>query len=201
MGPLRKRLQAVRSAVDGDVIRLQSGQYPFSLRRSMDRNDPRNRATTVCDLTIVGQHFVPWGTGEYYSSGGGSHNKNTQQQSQHRLVTVLSHVHSWTRPLDRSVVATNSVTSSENHNHNDNDALGLVWAVFTQDKAREQSLGKGTQLRVYNAICIPAGDNGGSAVQKMMLCTNLCEPYPSSVLPPLPDVSATITEFEAIATK
>ena len=200
MGPLRKRLQAIRSALDGDAIRLQSGQYPFTLRQSVDRNDPRNRATTVCDLTIVG-HCVPWSTAGEYSSG---YNNTKQQQQQCRLVTVLSYVHSWMRPLVRSLAAANSdttTTTSSDNNTSNNGTLGLVWAVFTHSKAQEQSLGKGTQLRVYNAICIPAGDSGSSAVQKMMLCTNLCEPYPSSLLPPLPDVSATIPETEAMASK
>jgi len=178
MGPLMKRLKAIRSGTEGDAIRLRSGQFPFSVR-GMDRNDPRNRATTVCNVTLLGNP-IAWGSdsvGEHKSSAGGHHAGN-----HHRLVTALSYVHSWTRPLVRS-------TTNDSPGE---DMLGLVWAVFTYDKAREQSLGKGTQLRIYNAVGLmpPLGTDGDS--ERMLLSTNLCEPYPSSSLPPLPDVSGAI---------
>lgn len=190
MGPLMKRLKAIRSGMEGDAIRMQSGQYPFSVR-SMDRNDPRNRATTVCNVTILGNP-IAWGTdsvGEHKSFSAGHHHA----ANHHRLVSALSYVHSWTRPLVRS--------TSNGDSSGDDNMLGFVWAVFTYDKAREQTLGKGTQLRIYNAVGMtmvpPLGTDGknsagGVDVHRMLLCTNLCEPYPSSSLPPLPDVSGAI---------
>ena len=200
MGPLTKRLKAMRSAVQGEVMRLQSGQYPFTARccRGMDRNDPRHRATTVCDLTILGIP-VAWGGGDGTAScgGGGKEGSNSYAATkQHRLVTVLGDVHSWTRPRMRSST-TISDDSTRCRDKDDAAAVrGLVWAIFTHDKAREQCLGKGTELRVYNAMGIPCDrehvlfEESIRSVQHMLLCTNLCEPYPSSVLPPLPDIAA-----------
>lgn len=51
-GRLCKRLQSIRDSVRGDKIRFQSGQYPFSIV-SLDMNDPRNRATSILNITVV----------------------------------------------------------------------------------------------------------------------------------------------------
>lgn len=51
-GRLCKRLQSIRDTTRGDKIRFQSGQYPFSVM-SVDMNDPRNRATSVVDVTLL----------------------------------------------------------------------------------------------------------------------------------------------------
>ncbi|GAX24267.1 hypothetical protein FisN_4Lu594 [Fistulifera solaris] len=51
-GRLCKRLQSIRDTIRGDKIRFQSGQYPFSVV-SLDMNDPRNRATSLLDVTLV----------------------------------------------------------------------------------------------------------------------------------------------------
>lgn len=77
-GPIAKRLQRLRDESRGDWLRLQSGQYPFSLKRS-DRNDPRNRATSTCDITILG---TPIGIG--------------------KLVVALCYIQSWESVSDDS---------------------------------------------------------------------------------------------------
>ena len=51
-GRLCKRLQFIRDTIRGDKIRFQSGQYPFSIA-SLDMNDPRNRATSILDITLL----------------------------------------------------------------------------------------------------------------------------------------------------
>jgi hypothetical protein len=51
-GRLCKRLQSIRDTIRGDKMRFQSGQYPFSVV-SLDMNDPRSRATSVLDVTLV----------------------------------------------------------------------------------------------------------------------------------------------------
>lgn len=51
-GRLCKRLQSIRDSVRGDKIRFQSGQYPFSVV-SLDMNDPRNRASSVLNVTVL----------------------------------------------------------------------------------------------------------------------------------------------------
>lgn len=55
-GPLLQTLRKVRSAVDSDVVRLQSGMYPPGKK---DCNDPRQRASSCLHVTIVGTP-VPW---------------------------------------------------------------------------------------------------------------------------------------------
>jgi len=226
-GPLMKRLKSIRTAIEGDAIRLKSGQYPFSVR-SVDRNDPRNRADTVCDVTVLGNPTV-WG-GDAASdklmaggrSGSSNHHHHSKQQ-QHRLLTALSYVHSWTSLSNNSVPTPVNESADGNINSPQPPAAaavhGLVWAVFTHDTARDQSLGPGTELRIYNAVRAPFGlppttkscttspqpsssrnvdaitaATATADVQHLILCTNLCEPYPASVLPPLPNVSSTSLE-------
>lgn len=53
-GTLAKRLKTLRDSSIGDSIRLQSGQYPFGAK-STDWNDPRSRASSYLDVTIIGE--------------------------------------------------------------------------------------------------------------------------------------------------
>lgn len=54
-GPLAKRMRDIRDATKGDQIRLQSGQYPLqTTTTTTDRNDPRNRATSMASVTVLG---------------------------------------------------------------------------------------------------------------------------------------------------
>jgi hypothetical protein len=171
-GPLLKRLQAIRQSVQGDMVRLSSGQYPFSLRQ-LDRNDPRNRANTVMDLTILG---------------------NPSVAGDQSLVTLPCFVHNWMK-----------VTSDSDRTFQVVDIPKQQASImFTCDTIHEQSIGHGSQLRVYNAIYIPIRqplvthtcdaltanptfpDEDG-----VIVCTQLCEPYPKSILPPLVPPSAT----------
>jgi hypothetical protein len=181
LGPLAKRLQSIRQRIDGDAIRLSSGQYPFRLKP--DGNDPRNRADTFCDVTILGSP-VPW---EAHS--------NLQQA---QLLVVRGYIHSWTVV---SAAAPSTIAPSQD----------FAWIVLSNRIACEHSLAEGSQIRVYDATfvawqartnSIGSADNAmdlagdqvnhekNSSMQKVLLCSNLCEVYHSSLLPPLsPDVS------------
>jgi hypothetical protein len=54
VGTLTNRLRAVRSGILGDMIRFQSGQYPFQKKMSaFDMNDPRGRAKSYMDITLL----------------------------------------------------------------------------------------------------------------------------------------------------
>ncbi|CAN0132391.1 unnamed protein product, partial [Hapterophycus canaliculatus] len=71
---------------------------------------------------------------------------------------------------------------------------GRVDALFKQDTRRALDLRPGSQLRIYDPCCVwhdaetgqgvGEGEGGGA----LLMCTQLCEPYPSS-LPPLPPPS------------
>jgi hypothetical protein len=172
-GPLLKRMQSIRQSIQGDVVRLSSGQYPFSLRQ-VDRNDPRNRANTIMDVTILA---------------------NPSAMGEQSLVTLPCFIHQWMKVTSDSDRTLKNVDHPKRH----------VSIMFTCDTMQEQGIVNGSQLRIYNAIYIPIRqpnatptgidpfDNSTvSAEDGVIVCTQLCEPYPKSILPPLvlPDMSA-----------
>jgi hypothetical protein len=55
VGPLATRLSAIRDALSNDSLRLNSGQYPFASHTSFDLNDPRKRARSYTDMTILSE--------------------------------------------------------------------------------------------------------------------------------------------------
>eukprot|EP00957_Ditylum_brightwellii_P142619 10866313-Ditylum_brightwellii.AAC.1 len=67
-----QQLRTICSTIIGDCAQFQSGSYPFrggergrtssSYRRHSggDMNDPRNRATSYMDVTIIGEQPIPW---------------------------------------------------------------------------------------------------------------------------------------------
>jgi hypothetical protein len=168
-GPLMKRLRALRSALDGDRVRFQSGMYPFTNRR-FDLSDPRNRATSYMDVSVVGEP-VPW--------------------SENERVTVLGFIHrnekTQTSDNDASIIGAQK-------------SACFAWFCFTFETAREQKLCKGSQLRIYNAISLPSKtaiqiDGLGEdhvvkdrICNQTIICTQLCESYPDS-LPNLPSIT------------
>jgi hypothetical protein len=180
LGPLAKRLQSIRQRIDGDAIRLSSGQYPFRLKP--DGNDPRSRADSFCDVTILGIP-VPW---------------QVHSNLQRELLVVRGYIHSWTVV---SAAAPSTIAPSQ----------VFVWIVLSNRIACEHSLAEGSQIRVYDATFVDwqtrtnssgSADNAmdlatdqvnnekNASMQKVLLCSNLCEVYHSSLLPPLsPDVS------------
>jgi hypothetical protein len=187
---LAKRLKSIRDGVKGDAIRFSSGQYPFSVR-SVNRNDPRNRADSVCDVTVLGNP-IPWDT-----HARGEASLNHRQSSQQRLMTALCYVHSWT--------FLNAARTDIDSKLCEMKGEELAWIVFAYDTAHEQNLVKGSQLRIYNSVLIPAAGTKSSGESKgdeavtagvnwIVMCSQRCEAYPSSVLSPLPDVSSVASQ-------
>lgn len=175
-GPLMKRLKALKSAVDGDTIRFQSGMYPFaqSANRRFDLSDPRNRAASYVDVSIVCEP-VPW--------------------DEHERITALGFIHKSAKVTTKANTS-NSIGSVV-------DSGCFAWITFTYDTAREQNVRKGSKLRIYNTVAIPSSssiqvrgfgiENDATVEQRCdhtILCTQLCEAYPDT-LPALPDVVAT----------
>lgn len=141
-----QRLRSIRGSIQGDKTRFQSGMYPFNKSGSLDRNDPRRRASHYMDVTIVGDP-IPW-------------------EAQHEHVTALGYVHSLVATLEQT----------ETNLRKEDDSF-FAWVCFSFDTAREQSLRRGSQLRIYNAVylSLPTGD------KQFVVCTQLCEAYPSSL--------------------
>jgi hypothetical protein len=164
-GRLSKRFGVIRDAVKGDRIRFQSGQYPFS-KTSLDTNDPRNRAKTYVDVTVLGES-TGWD----------------------QRVTVLGYIHSLV------------VVSKESQPEENDPTSQFAWICLGYDTAREQKIGRGSQLRIYNAVpvrlTVPLTkadpENPSSSVKWIILSTELCEPY-SSLLPKLPDAQTLLSQ-------
>ena len=71
-GPLLQTLRKIRAAVDGDVVRLQSGMYPLG---TTDMNDPRHRASSHITITILGS-LVPCKNEQIWTALARVHNDN-----------------------------------------------------------------------------------------------------------------------------
>lgn len=162
-GPLSKRLKTLRDATKGDSVRFQCGQYPFSKTAAFDMNDPRNRAKSYMDVTILGES-VSWV------------NKDWQR------LTVLVYVHAHRR-----------TGTTEADNANIGKQQCLAWLCVSFDTAREQSLCVGSELRMYNAVATPVSKQAEHANSKdavnLIVMAQLCEPYPS-ILPKLANAQA-----------
>jgi hypothetical protein len=207
-GPLVQQLKRIRSTIQGDIVRLASGQYPFcavshhNRRHSsssssskknivIDRNDPRNRATTVIDVTILGRTI-------YDAEKRNRHHCNEDSQ-QHHLMTFPCYVHTtWT-----STTTNNEPSSIPN--------ATFTNIVLTKDTIVAHNVRYGTQLRIYNAIYIPNpmpslindptndattnserhyhsdphSSSSSTCSNGYIVCTQLCEPYAITQLPAL----------------
>ena len=159
-GPWSKRLRGIRDSVKGDAVRFQSGQYPFSAS-SVDMNDPRNRAMSYLDVTILGSPAA--------------------RQNYSQLVTLLGYVHAFVLKGEKRVTTENSTPAVAGNNNTPQSQM--AWICLGCATARERKVGLGTQLRIYNAVPVllatPRADN--NSPQWAILATSLCEPYPSAL--------------------
>ena len=186
IGRFRKYVRYLRSQVKIDDIRFKSGQYPFTGRNfngninSIQREyyDPRFRAKNYVDVTIL--------------------NEPSPVDKHFQRFAFLAHVHSYFENVrSRSVNGKRELPQQASRK-------GFVWIFFMQETAREHNLKKGSELRIYNTQWIPllkfdkeasyiTCANGEQSTQICLLwaitCTQLCEPYPSNILPPLPPIN------------
>lgn len=201
-GPLTKLLHITRVSLEADCARLRSGSYPyrpFEMRKH-DVNDPRNRADTIMDVTVL-EIPAPFAASK-----------------EDFMVVALAFVHEYTenmlkirtirnpgrsrrvchvspsstgRSEEGGIVDTSSDVDNKEHL---NMGVGMggrtslfqkstkAWLCFRRDTCTELGIIQGTQLRLYNPQCIPMVEP--SAVSLFVVCTRLCEIYPSD-LPPL----------------
>lgn len=148
--------------VDASCSRLQSGSYPLSgyNKRKGDVNDPRNRAKNYADVTVL----------EIISQSGlESH------------VICLSYVHQIVAAAKDS-----DISSSRNEFGSSQFQKGFLWTYFHPDTVRYCSIQANTQLRVYDSVFVTLndGDEGTNhQILGYLLCTQLCENYPSYLAP------------------
>ena len=150
---LSKLLRDVRSASDGDCMRLKSGANQAhrdlaKRRRMTDVSDPRNRAAYSIDVTLLGDSF-PWEGGI-------------------KRTTILGYVHSThIRKVD-DIIA-NVVPKAE----------AFAWIILDYDTVNEKRVARGTQLRIYDPMVIPSDE----ALLSTIACTKVCERYPADMPP------------------
>ncbi len=169
-GAWTKRLAILKSNQTNDVMKLQhDGMNRHSI--SYDLNDPRKRANTYTDVTILsdedchGVNIKNWVLNQTVtspSSGDGT------------LLTVSSYIHEHA-PVKGS--ARESVGKS------------FAWISFTRATARNVGLENGMNLRIYNAVLLPVRQGSGKTTihgsktesRFLVICTQLCERHPSVV--------------------
>mmetsp|Transcript_9384 Transcript_9384/g.13281 ORF Transcript_9384/g.13281 Transcript_9384/m.13281 type:complete len:315 (-) Transcript_9384:1046-1990(-) len=159
-GKLMQKLRAIRGSIEGDLVRFQSGMYPFHTRKRHDMNDPRNRALSYMDITITGDP-VSW-------------------ECDNQRVSFLGFIHAHVTMKEKGT----------NNQSEMNDYTGLAWMCFTYETIRQQKIRLGTDLRIYNAVIMETGGTRGDTCKKFVLCSKLCEPYPAVLppLPTVPTV-------------
>ena len=185
-GSLMKLLSHARRNTEADWVRFQSGSFPFreETKRQIDINDPRNRADSFMDITIirVGTH-VP---------------------TRPNQIMVYGFVHCWLK--NDKYIQRRAIIASRKGQSRGPESIGAIshmsktmmmqqvfdkpknaWFSFNQETIRENGIRQGAQIRLYNAIALQMPTIGDGL--PLVLCTRLCEPY-SQELPPLrvPDV-------------
>lgn len=202
----------MRARYDGDEARLLSGEFPFRLagvpgsgsasttaaggatgRR--DHGDPRTRCGVALDMTVSSSGTTTDDTNHGVrlegSKGGGSHQSEQENETGGGLSRLLCFVHRVVdlagndprRPVPGDTAkALRRLRPLEGRE---------IHAVFKADTRRALDLVLGSQIRVYDPCCLSrAGDDvggGGAAATAdgvLLVCTQLCEPYPQG-LPPL----------------
>lgn len=139
-GRLLNRLKAVRNGILGDVIRLQSGQYPFPEKKStFDVNDPRARAVSFMDVTLEGDASV----------------FGTEQPTGGRQLIIRGHIHQH--------VVTSFQQACSPHGCQ-------AWFVFGCDSTRTLEIKHGVMLRIYNAVPFASGGKPNYVVTCTEFC-------------------------------
>jgi hypothetical protein len=181
-GFLVRRLKALRDATKADTLRLQSyGLGGAGADRHLPSsyfvmNDPRSKAESYMDLTLVGDDC--WAC-----------------DPQHEKVTYVAYCHNHhVRSPERTLPA-NSMTDRDQSAPTSSFSQTFLLLSVTFGTARERDLPTTRQLRVYNPIVVSVvkgGDEAFSAAKPagvvakhVVLATYLCEPYPRG-LPALP---------------
>jgi len=181
-GEWGRRLILIRNSRSNDSVRLRN--QAFARRRMYDLNDPRKRAKTFTDVTIMGSYNGPW--------------INLPEDMK---ITVLGYMH---RHIQRNKSSTKGTNHPQDQKHRQ-ETKNIIsqdcfaWFTFTLATARCINLERACKLRIYNAVVLPCrmpmtldlpptsfdflpGNSGGSdsgnkniRCEKIVICTHLCE--------------------------
>jgi hypothetical protein len=187
-GPWTKRLHALKSNQANDAIKLQhAGMNRHGV--SFDLHDPRRKAKTYTDVTILGQedcYGVPLPIRWQQIRDAPCTNDD---QHKERLLTVLCHIHNH-GAMNRGNPASGAVSKV------------FAWISFTRTTARNVGLQRGLELRLYDAILLPMRSveypphtENGEHCSFIAICTQLCERHPE-LLDPVLHVDTSILALE-----
>jgi hypothetical protein len=176
-GPWTRLLATLKSNQAIDAMKLQhAGMNRHGV--AVDLNDPRRKAKTYTDVTIVGREDcngvalpICWSHGrEGASTKNGTHQHDG-------LLTVLCHIHTHGAMIRGNPTST---TISQ----------VFAWISFTRTTARNVGLQSGLELRLYGAILVPirrapcrSTPHDRQQCRFIVLCTHLCEKYPGKLDP------------------
>jgi len=193
-GPFSRMLHSTRTSIEADHARFHSGNYPYRHpdKRRHDVNDPRNRAETIMDVTVT-SHPAPIGSGESASIVGYVHQhvKNDAKIQTMRMPgrsRRFRHVASELRSDDADADAGIDTNDDNDDSSHIMESEGYALVCFTRDLFVDLGIEVGSQIRIYNAQIINreviASGSEEIRGRPVVVCTNLCEVYPSE-LPPL----------------
>jgi hypothetical protein len=155
-GKWGKRLMALRNSRDIDAVRLQNQAY--ARHSMMDLNNPRKRAKSRMDVTILGMHQGYW---------------NLPEESS---VTVLGYIHGH----EQTRKSNNTMDANPEQDHNDATNVHdseFAWVTFKVSTARIIGLDRGCLLRLYNAVMLPCPQATELILPQSLLEWNGAEPH------------------------
>jgi hypothetical protein len=188
-GPLSRLLNSMRRSIDADSARLQSGLFAYHPEdnKRFDVNNPRNRAETIMDVTVVGDHPKPFVNDEAKVVVlGYVHNflKNKRMIQTLQMPSRVGKIRNIAAPHTNTTICNDCEEDSVHGNMDLFNHPTFMWICLTRENYFELSVGDGKQLRLYNPIVL---QSFGSTRFSIVVGTRLCEVRPME-LPHLPKV-------------
>ena len=187
-GQFMTMLNNIRRSKEETWIRLTSGSYPPTTN---DINDPRSRAFSYMDVTIIGDEnvMIPWVSKHrvYHC-----YIHSLVQKIQHS--SSLSAVTSFTRHGPRKKLRLNSESytlcaMNPSPFRTEEFESTSRWICFSVDVTKGMVISKGSCIRVYDPIVIPLRlqllCQTDATCSSVVMCSRLCEYCPESHLLPL----------------
>jgi len=137
-----RRFLSLQNTQNNDAVRLQNRSFSKVL---LDLSDPRKRAKTSMDVTILGQYIGPW--------------INVPED---KKLTVLGYVHRHTKRKTCRAVKNRHIPGQQQQQptQKEDEATSVsqnffAWFTFTLSTARRIELQQGCKLRIFNPIVLP----------------------------------------------
>jgi hypothetical protein len=158
-GTLGKKLEALQSARSNDALRLQN--QAFLRHNTFDMNDPRKRAKSQTDVTIVGDCARPYGAAEDSKFTVLTYVHSHRQKDRPESAAALEHELAW---------ATFTFATARNINLQKGKQVRLYNAIFIPCQQHATMDGLAIETLKSN-VC-----------ERILIATWLCETHPGGLL-------------------